>query len=200
MRLPLIAAAIAAASLVSACTPAMQEPAATASSRGDGPAISLETLKTMTQRLSSDEFEGRAPTTPGEEKTIRYIAERFQKAGLQPGNKGSWFQEVPLVEITSTPTPLSIGGGRQPLSFNYRADMVANSYQVQPRSSSPTARSSSSATASMRPNAAGTIMPESTCAARRWSSSSTIPIRDQDPRRPVRGTGDDLLWPLDLQI
>ena len=95
------------------------------------PQISLDTLKTVTQTLSSDAFEGRAPTTPGEEKTVAYIADRFQKAGLKPGNNGSWYQNVPLVETLATPTPLTITGGKAPLTFNYRTDMVANTYQVQ---------------------------------------------------------------------
>jgi Zn-dependent M28 family amino/carboxypeptidase len=93
----------------------------------------VNTLKDVTERLSADEFEGRAPTTPGEEKTVQLIAERFRQAGLQPGNKGSWFQNVPLVETNAAPTPLRITGGREPLTFNYRTDMVANSYQVQPK-------------------------------------------------------------------
>ena len=98
-----------------------------------GPPISLATLTTATQVLASDEFEGRAPTTAGEEKTVAFIADRFKRAGLQPGNNGSWFQNVPLVETTATPTALRVTGGSQPLTFNYRTDMVANSYQVQPR-------------------------------------------------------------------
>ena len=95
--------------------------------------ISEATLRTATQILSSDAFEGRAPTTAGEEKAVRYIAERFEQAGLRPGNNGSWYQDVPLVETTATPTPLRITGGNGPLTFQYRTDMVANSYQVQPR-------------------------------------------------------------------
>ena len=96
-----------------------------------GPPISLATLTTATQILSSDEYEGRAPTTRGEEKTASFLAEQFRKAGLQPGNNGSWFQNVPLVETTATPTPLRITGGAQPLTFAYRTDFVANTYQVQ---------------------------------------------------------------------
>jgi Zn-dependent M28 family amino/carboxypeptidase len=95
--------------------------------------ISEATLTTLTQILSSDAYEGRAPTTAGEEKTVKLLAERFQQAGLQPGNNGSWFQNVPLVETTASPTALRITGGRQPLTLAYRTDMVANSYQVQPR-------------------------------------------------------------------
>ena len=62
--------------------------------------LSEETMKRVTERLSSDEFEGRAPGTAGEEKTIAYLIEEFGKAGLEPGNNGSWVQDVPLVEIT----------------------------------------------------------------------------------------------------
>ena len=62
--------------------------------------LSLETLKDVTRTLSSDAFEGREPGTAGEEKTLAYMVERFAAAGLQPGNHGSWFQDVPLVEIT----------------------------------------------------------------------------------------------------
>ena len=97
------------------------------------PDISLATLTTATQILSSDRFEGRAPTTPGEELTVNYLAERFQEAGLRPGNNNSWFQNVPLAENTASPTALRITGGSAPISLAYRTDFVANSYQLQPR-------------------------------------------------------------------
>jgi Zn-dependent M28 family amino/carboxypeptidase len=105
-----------------------------AAALADAPAISVETLKEVTRTLSSDAFEGRAPTTPGEDKTIGYVAGRFAAAGLQPANKGSWFQDVPLVEITAKPeTSLSITGGKDPLSFGYKTDMVAMSYRIVPK-------------------------------------------------------------------
>ena len=98
------------------------------------PEISVTTLKEVTQTLSSDAFEGRAPATPAEEKTVAYIVERFIKAGLEPGNKGSWHQEVPLVEITASPdVAIRIDGGKAPLSLTYKADMVVATYQVRPR-------------------------------------------------------------------
>jgi Zn-dependent M28 family amino/carboxypeptidase len=98
-----------------------------------GPRLSLATLTTVTQILSSDDYEGRAPTTAGEEKTVALVADRFRKAGLQPGNGSSWYQNVPMVETLATPTALTVTGGSAPLSFNYRTDFVANTYQVQPR-------------------------------------------------------------------
>jgi Zn-dependent M28 family amino/carboxypeptidase len=62
--------------------------------------------------LASDEFEGRAPATPGEEKTVGYLVGEFKKMGLEPGNpNGTYLQDVPLVGITSTPTlSFNIGG------------------------------------------------------------------------------------------
>src|SRR5690606_12838197 len=63
--------------------------------------ISEATLKEVTRTLSHDQFEGRAPGTPGEALTLAYLVERFERAGLSPGNGDSWFQDVPLVEITA---------------------------------------------------------------------------------------------------
>ena len=98
------------------------------------PVIPLNTLQSLTRELSSDAFQGRAPGTAGEQLTVDLIARSFQQAGLQPGNNGSWFQNVPLVEITAQGRPtLRVTGGAQPLAFNYRTDMVAGTYRVQSR-------------------------------------------------------------------
>jgi Zn-dependent M28 family amino/carboxypeptidase len=97
-------------------------------------AINTNTLKTMTRTLSSDAFEGRAPTTPGETKTVAYLIAQMKRAGLKPGNNGSWTQDVPLVETISSPGALEISGGSAPLSFVYKTDFVASTYQVVERS------------------------------------------------------------------
>ena len=97
------------------------------------PAISTQTLKDVTKTLSSDAYEGRKPTTPAEEKATAYIVERFKAAGLKPGNHGSWFQDVPLVEIAAQDvTPLTFTGGTAPISLDYRKDMVIQTYRVTP--------------------------------------------------------------------
>ncbi|PTQ59493.1 Zn-dependent M28 family amino/carboxypeptidase [Sphingomonas sp. PP-CE-3G-477] len=107
----------------------------TAASAQTTPAISVETLKTVTQVLSSDAYEGRAPTTPAEAKTVAYIVGRMKAAGLKPGNKGSWTQDVPMVEITAgNVAPFSFTGGKAPVSLAYRTDMVAGTYRVAPKS------------------------------------------------------------------
>ena len=103
------------------------------------PTISVDTLKTVTQTLASDAFEGRAPTTPGEDKTVAYLIAQFRAAGLQPGNPGSrtdggWTQDVPMVEITATDVaPFTVSGDKTPVSFAYRTDMVVGTYRVVPR-------------------------------------------------------------------
>lgn len=95
--------------------------------------ISVETMKTVTQELSSDAFEGRAPGSPGEDRTVALLEREFAKAGLQPGNKGSWVQDVPLVEITAkNVSPLSFTGGKTPLSLAYGPEMVAATYRITP--------------------------------------------------------------------
>lgn len=99
------------------------------------PAISVATLRSVTKTLSSDAFEGRAPTTPGETKTVAYLIAQMKKVGLKPGNKGSWTQDVPLVELTaSQDMALAISGGNKPLRFAYKADFIAATYQVVPHS------------------------------------------------------------------
>ena len=96
--------------------------------------LSEQTMKDVVRTLASDEFEGRAPGTPGEEKTIAYLTERFKAAGLQPGNKGSWVQDVPLIEITGKDyAPLTVTGKGANLSFDFRKDWVGVTYREDAR-------------------------------------------------------------------
>jgi len=128
--LPLLALIFAGAASAQSEQPAMPLPPAV-----KAPAINVNTLKTVTRTLSSDAYEGRAPTTPAETKTVAYIIDQMKRAGLKPGNKGSWTQDVPLVEITSSPDmALTVSGGKEPLSFAYKTDLVAGTYQVVPHS------------------------------------------------------------------
>ena len=89
-------------------------------------AMSLETYSAAIQTLSSDEFEGRAPSTPGEEATINYLVEQFQAAGLEPGNGDSFFQDVPLVALTEQGTPrLTVRAPEAGLSYSWPGEFVA---------------------------------------------------------------------------
>ncbi|BEU99132.1 M28 family metallopeptidase [Novosphingobium olei] len=60
--------------------------------------ISAERLSADVKVLASDEFEGRAPGTAGEDKTIDWLVRQLKAIGLKPGGPdGSWTQAVPLV-------------------------------------------------------------------------------------------------------
>jgi Zn-dependent M28 family amino/carboxypeptidase len=76
-------------------------------------------------RLASDDFEGRKPGTPGEEKTLAYITEQFRKLGLKPGNGQSFLQQVPMVEtVAGADAALSVEGHSGTIRFANGTDMV----------------------------------------------------------------------------
>jgi hypothetical protein len=89
--------------------------------------ITVEGLATHIRRLASDEFEGRAPATRGEELTVRYLIEQFQRLGLRPGNPdGTYVQKVPLVGITADPSAsLTVTAEGKRMSLRYGQDFVA---------------------------------------------------------------------------
>lgn len=85
------------------------------------------------QVLASNEFQGRRPFTAGEEKATSYLAAEFKKLGLQPGPNGTYFQPVPLVEITGTPAATAtIAGNGKTLTLNYRTDYMVLTEREQP--------------------------------------------------------------------
>jgi Zn-dependent M28 family amino/carboxypeptidase len=60
--------------------------------------IETERLSAIVRELASDEYEGRAPGTPGGRKTVEYLIEQFRSLGLEPGGvDGSWTHDVPLI-------------------------------------------------------------------------------------------------------
>ncbi|HLP72008.1 MAG TPA: M28 family metallopeptidase [Bacteroidales bacterium] len=90
--------------------------------------INAEDLKKYISVLASDDFGGRAPATEGEEKTIHYLAEEFGKLGLEPGNNGSWFQEVSMLRITADQNmQLNISGNKNNFSFKFKDDFIGGS-------------------------------------------------------------------------
>ena len=68
--------------------------------QADAPAFADAAYRRHIEVLSSDAFEGRAPGTEGEKKTLAYIEQQFKAAGLKPGIGDSFLQPVPVVEIT----------------------------------------------------------------------------------------------------
>ncbi|MDX1577334.1 MAG: M28 family metallopeptidase [Gemmatimonadota bacterium] len=97
--------------------------------------IDTEGLAAHTRTLASDEFEGRAPATRGEERTIEYLRASFEEMGLEPGADGDWYQEVPLVSITAdSDMELVVEGGDGTLELAYADDFMAWTKRVIDRS------------------------------------------------------------------
>ncbi|MBM3739043.1 MAG: M28 family peptidase [Acidobacteria bacterium] len=93
--------------------------------------MSAEGLLAHTKRLASDEFEGRGPGTPGEDKTVKYLEDQFRSLGLEPGNPdGTYIQNVPLVGIRSDVTG-SIRAGAKTVALNPLKDFVGVSERVE---------------------------------------------------------------------
>ena len=123
---------------VSACTPNNDSASQDQSAKKEMPVasnfdsvynnISDADIREPLKILSSDEFEGRLPTTEGEKKTIEYLVSEFTKAGLKPGNGDSFLQKVALMEITADPDmTMTIGDN----NFAYKEQMVASSKREQ---------------------------------------------------------------------
>ncbi|UCD38560.1 MAG: peptidase M28, partial [Fidelibacterota bacterium] len=86
--------------------------------------------------LASDDFKGRAPSSKGEQLTIEFLREEFENLGLEPGNEGSYFQEVPMVELTPDPgAGLLIWESNTTTRLIYRREYVAWTRRVVERTS-----------------------------------------------------------------
>ena len=89
--------------------------------------INKEQLIEHIKVLSSDKFEGRAPSSKGEELTLAYLTEQLTAIGFKPGNGDSFLQAVPMVSIEASPDmTLSIGGK----DYQYGHDMVMGSSRI----------------------------------------------------------------------
>jgi Zn-dependent M28 family amino/carboxypeptidase len=95
-------------------------------------AITPDGLLAHIKVLASDEFEGRAPGSKGEELTVKYITDQFKKIGLKPGNPdGTYTQEVPLAGIKSEPQ-MSFVTRDKTMDLKFPDDFVASSARLQP--------------------------------------------------------------------
>src|SRR6266567_2073432 len=85
-------------------------------------AITPDGLLAHIKILASDEFEGRAPGTKGEELSVKYISDQFKQIGLKPGN---------LDGIKSDPK-MSFTIGDKTTDLKYPDDFIASSARLQP--------------------------------------------------------------------
>jgi Zn-dependent M28 family amino/carboxypeptidase len=95
--------------------------------------VNADDLMRHIKELSSDAYEGRGPGTKGEELTVKYITEQFQKLGLKPGNPdGTYVQKVPLAGFTAQPEA-SFKAGDKELKLENLKDYVAVSRRYEPQ-------------------------------------------------------------------
>ena len=74
---------------------------ASVTKQGGEDAIQYKNIEKHIVTLASDQFAGRMPTTGAEKLTIDYISAQMKEIGLEPANHGSYFQEVPLLAVSS---------------------------------------------------------------------------------------------------
>ncbi len=95
-------------------------------------AVEAESYAAHIKVLSSDEFMGRKPFTKGDTLAVAYIEEQFRALGLEPGNGDSYFQEVPMAEITSLPASpaWTFKGANGQFSIQHLNDYVIGSKRL----------------------------------------------------------------------
>jgi Zn-dependent M28 family amino/carboxypeptidase len=89
------------------------------------PDVSTQRMSDIARVLASDEFQGRAPGTPGETRTIPYLIEQFKAAGLEPaGENGGWTQTVPMIHTQlKAPVAVSVTQAGQKVSLKFPDDI-----------------------------------------------------------------------------
>jgi len=66
-------------------------------------AFKADEIKSYISVLASDSFMGRKPFTIGETRTVDYLQTQFKAIGLEPGNNGTYVQDVPMIDVWSKP-------------------------------------------------------------------------------------------------
>jgi len=114
--------ALCAVVLLSACGGERAAPADDTALEPAYAAITAEDIMRHTAVLAHDSLEGRAPATPGEDKTVRYLEEQFKAMGLVGGMPdGSFVQNVTL--LRSVPHPeASFHVGSRVIPLSHPAD------------------------------------------------------------------------------
>ena len=114
--------------VLAACSSAPPAPASVA----DFPNLNNDRVLRDIVKLSSDEFAGRQPGSPGEKLTTEYLIQELKNWGLEPGNpNGSWTQQVSLVGLTPKPQGgFVVKKGATTREFNINKDVVVMSKHV----------------------------------------------------------------------
>ena len=115
---------VCALAMLSACSPNSAQPDANSSAALKPVQMNEARFRNDIKNLSSDEFEGRAPTTHGEKLTLDYLSKAFAEMGLKGAYQGSFLQPVPMVSYTADEAQQVTLAG---LPFKYRHDLVLSS-------------------------------------------------------------------------
>jgi Zn-dependent M28 family amino/carboxypeptidase len=92
--------------------------------------ITAERLRQHISTLASDKFEGRFPGTIGEELTVKYLTETYEKLGLKPGNPdGKWIQKATMTGVISEYKAQFFNDDERWV-MKVGIDIVGNSYQT----------------------------------------------------------------------
>ncbi len=93
-------------------------------------AIDVEDIREEVQTLGSDRFLGRKPFTKGETLTLDYLEKKFRQIGLKPV-KGSYYQRVPMVEVSVDPQEqMRFDTPQGEVRLDYRDEFVAFSRRL----------------------------------------------------------------------
>lgn len=60
-------------------------------------------MRERVKTLSADAFEGRGPGSQGAKLAVDFIEAELKAAGVKPANKGSYFQNVPMIGVKADP-------------------------------------------------------------------------------------------------
>ncbi|QNP41835.1 M28 family metallopeptidase [Lysobacter solisilvae (ex Woo and Kim 2020)] len=130
-----LAAALLAACQAQAPAPAPHDgkAAPAAASAAFHPGIDAGDFAAHVRALASDAFEGRAPGSVGEDRSVAYLEAQFKRLGLKPGNGDSYFQTVPMVEtVADENVALTLDVAGKPRALEFGTDMVVGTRTGQP--------------------------------------------------------------------
>lgn len=96
------------------------------------PSVSPERLSADAKTLASPAFEGRAPGTPGEARTVAWLIAQLKAAGVRPGGpNGGWTQAVPLIRTQIGAGTIRAGGTAWTQSREVYVSTVRDAPRVQ---------------------------------------------------------------------
>src|SRR5690242_3090750 len=105
------------------------------------PSLSADSLLGHVNVLASDDFEGRAPGTHGEQLTLAYIQRAYTAIGLQPGataadGSRTFLQEVPLTGALVDNSPsLTVAGSDGSHAYTFGSQFVGWTKRVEENTS-----------------------------------------------------------------